>query len=59
MRTLARGEPSWGIYYKRDTFPGTYAMDYSAAIEELRTHGDDVSLMVGFDGDWKEFVEYD
>jgi exo-beta-1,3-glucanase (GH17 family) len=56
---LARGEPSWGIYYKRDTFPGTYAMDYSAAIEELRTHGDDVSLMVGFDGDWKEFVEYD
>jgi hypothetical protein len=56
---LTRGEPHWGIYYKDDTYPETYEMSYTRAIEELRGHGEFVSLMVWFDGDWTEFVSYD
>jgi hypothetical protein len=36
-----RDQPEWGIYYKRDTYPGTYGMDYEAAVAELMSHGDE------------------
>jgi hypothetical protein len=56
---MTRGEPQWGIYYKDDTYPETYAFPYQQAIDELWKHGDLVSLMVWYNGDWKEFIEYD
>lgn len=53
---MTRGEPQWGIYYARDTWPGTYAMSYEQARDELWTHGDDVTLMVMYDGEWVPVV---
>ena len=53
--SLTRGEPQWGIFYKDDTYPDTYAMSYQQAIDELREHGDAVDLMVWVDDEWVKF----
>lgn len=53
---MTRGEPQWGVLYKRDTYPQTYPCSWENATTELDKYWPDAVLMVMYKDEWVEVL---